>query len=129
MGNIGDQVHTKFKLFVGALDAGGTIGKLAGEVAAWATSAKAAPKSIGIEFLEHSKKVILSIGYRDDEAGYGIALKTTKIATLGSLDAGELGKLERAMADAAAKDSRVICHELYVTDTNDMFVVTMSHAG
>jgi hypothetical protein len=128
VGTIGDQVHTKFKLFVGSLDASGSIGKLAGEVAGWAKSAKAAPKSIGIEFLEHSKKVILSIGYRDDEAPYGIRLETTKIAKLGALDAGNLASLEKAMGEAAAKDKHVICHELYVTDTDDMFVVTMSHA-
>jgi hypothetical protein len=126
---IASQVHTKFKLFVGTLDAGGNLGPLAGEVAAWAKSAKAAPKSIGIEFLEHSKKVILSVGYRDDEAPYGITIQSQKIAKVGALDAADLGKLEQAMAAAAAKDQRVICHELYVTDTNDMFVVTMSHAG
>ena len=122
-----DQVHTKFKLFAGTLDKDGTIGKLAGEVAAWAKSAKAAAKSIGIEFLERDHKVILSVGYRDDEAGYGIALKTTKIGSIGKLDAADLGKLEKAMADAAAKDKAVICHELYVTDKNELFVVTMSH--
>jgi hypothetical protein len=126
---IGDQVHTKFKLFVGELDKSGTIGKLAGEVAGWAKTAKAAPKSIGIEFLEHSKRVILSVGYRDDETPYGIELKTAKIAKLGKLDTKELAGLEKAMGEAAAKDTRVICHELYVTDTDDMFVVTMSHAG
>lgn len=124
-----DQVHAKFKLFAGDLDSSGTIGKLAGEVSAWAKGAKVAPKSIGIEFLEHSKKVILSIGYRDDEKPYGIELKSQKIAKVGSLDAANLASLEKAMADAAAHDKRVICHELYVTDTNDMFVVTMSHAG
>lgn len=129
MSTIGDQVHTKFKLFAGTLDAGGTLGKIAGEVAAWAKSAKVAPKSIGIEFLEKSHKVILSVGYRDDEAAYGIELKSTKIAKLGNLDAKNLASLEKAMGDAAAKDKRVICHELYVTDTDDMFVVTMSHSG
>lgn len=129
MSTIGDQVHTKFKLFAGTLDAGGTLGKLAREVAAWAKSAKVAPKSIGIEFLERSHKVILSVGYRDDEAAYGIELKSTKIAKLGSLDAANLASLEKAMGDAAAKDKRVICHELYVTDSDDMFVVTMSHSG
>ena len=127
--SIANQVHTKFKLFAGTLDAGGTLGKLAGEVAAWAKSAKVAPKSIGVEFLEHSKKVILSVGYRDDEAAYGIELKSQKIAKLGSLDAANLASLEKAMGDAAAKDKRVICHELYVTDSDDMFVVTMSHSG
>ena len=129
MSTIGDQVHTKFKLFAGELDSSGTIGKIAGEVSAWAKGAKVAPKSIGIEFLERSHKIILSVGYRDDEAPYGIELKSQKIAKIGSLDASNLASLEKAMGDAAAKDKRVICHELYVTDNDDMFVVTMSHAG
>jgi hypothetical protein len=121
------QVHTKFKLFAGELDHTGNLGKLAAEVAAWAKTAKAAPKSIGIEFLERSHKVMLSVGYRDDEPAYGIELKSTKIGKIGKLDAAELGKLENGMADAAAEDTRVICHELYVTDTDELFVVTMSH--
>jgi hypothetical protein len=129
MSTIGDQVHTKFKLFAGELDAGGNLGKIAAEVGAWAKSAKVAPKSIGIEFLERSHKVILSVGYRDDEAPYGIELKSQKIAKLGSLDAANLATLEKAMGEAATKDKHVICHELYVTDSDDMFVVTMSHSG
>ncbi|HUJ59127.1 MAG TPA: hypothetical protein VLX92_11565 [Kofleriaceae bacterium] len=129
MSKIADQVHTKFKLFVGTLDTSGNLGSLAGEVAAWARTAKAAPKSIGIEFLERSHKVMLSVGYRDDEAPYGIELRSAKIAKVGALDPKELGQLERAMADAAAKDQRVICHELYVTDSDELFVVTMSHVG
>ncbi len=127
MSTIGQQVHTKFKLFAGTLDGSGGLGKLAGEVAAWAKGAKVAAKSIGIEFLEKDHKVILSVGYRDDEPAYGIAIKSTKIAKLGKLDAADLSKLEKAMGDAAAHDKAVICHELYVTDANDLFVVTMSH--
>lgn len=128
MSTIEKQVHTKFKLFAGALDASGNLGKLAGDVAAWAKTAKAAPKSIGIEFLERTHKVMLSVGYRDDEPAYGIELKSTKIAKISSLDAAELGKLEKAMGEAAAKDKRVICHELYVTDADELFMVTMSHS-
>lgn len=128
MSTIGQQVHTKFKLFAGTLDAGGALTKLAGEVAAWAKTAKVAAKSIGIEFLERDHKVILSVGYRDDEPGYGIRLESRKIGVVGKLDAADLSKLEKAMSEAAAHDKHVICHELYVTDTNDLFVVTMSHA-
>ena len=127
MSKIADQVHTKFKLFTGSLDASGNIGALAGQVAAWAKDAKVAPKSIGVEFVEGTKQMILSVGYRDDEPGYGISLASSKIGKLGKLDAGELAQLEQAMGAAAAKIKNVICHELYVTDTRDMFVVTMAH--
>lgn len=128
MTKIADQVHTKFKLFTGTLDASGNIGKLAGEVAAWAKSAKVAPKSIGVEFLEGNKHLILSVGYRDDEPGYGIALASTKVGKIGKLDAADLAKLEQEMSAAAAKQKAVICHELYVTDTSELFIVTMAHA-
>ena len=128
MSKIADQVHDKFKLFTGTLDAGGNIGKLAGEVAAWVASAKVAPKSIGVEFLEGNKHLILSVGYRDDEAAYGITLASSKVGKVGKLDAADLAKLETDMGAAAAKQQHVICHELYVTDQNELFIVTMQHA-
>jgi hypothetical protein len=127
MGKIADQVHTKFKLFTGSLDQTGHIGALTGEVAAWAAAAKVAPKSIGIEFIERSKQLILSVGYRDDEPSYGIKLASAKVGPLGKLDAADLGKLETAMGEAAAKTEQLICHELYVTDNDELFVVTMAH--
>jgi hypothetical protein len=121
------QVHDNFKLFAGKPDAAGHIGALAGEVAAWAAKANVAPKSIGIEFIESSKQLILSVGYRSDEPGYKVKLASAKIGRLGTLDAGELERLERAMGNAAANQQDVICHELYVTDANELYVVTMSH--
>jgi len=96
-------------------------------VAAWAKGAKVAPKSIGIEFVEKSQRLILSVGYRDDEPAYGIKLASAKVGPLGELAAAELGKLEKAMGEAAAKTKQLICHELYVTDNDELFVVTMAH--
>jgi hypothetical protein len=128
MSKIADQVHTKFKLFTGPLDASGNLGALAGQVTAWAKDARVAAKSIGVEFVESTKHMILSVGYRDDEPAYGITLASSKIGKLGKLDAAELARLERAMGAAAAKIEHVICHELYVTDANELFVVTMAHA-
>ncbi|HEX4418685.1 MAG TPA: hypothetical protein VH165_12330 [Kofleriaceae bacterium] len=127
MGKIADQVHTKFKLFTGSLDSAGHIGGLADQIAAWAKTAKVAPKSIGIEFLEKSKQLILSVGYRDDEPAYGIKLASVQVGPLGKLDAADLGKLETAMGEAAALTQQLICHELYVTDDDVLFVVTMAH--
>ena len=125
---IAAQVHDKFKLFTGALDASGNLGAIAGEVAAWVKQAKVAPKSIGIEYVERDKKVILSVGYHDNEPAYGVTIASTKIGPIGKLEAGELGKLEQAMSAVAAKQKSVICHELYVTDANELYIVTMAHA-
>ncbi len=122
------QVHEAFKLFAGKLDSGGHITELAKQVTAWAASGKVAPKSIGIEFVESSKQIIFSVGYRQDEAGYGVKIASAKIGKVSALDAGELSRLERALTEAAAAQSDVICHELYVTDANELYMVTMSHA-
>lgn len=122
------QVHDNFKLFTGKLDEAGHIKLVAPEVEKWVTAKKVAPKSIGIEFIESSKQLILSVGYRSDEPAYSIRLTSQKIGHVGELDAGELERLERAMSAAAANSRDVICHELYVNDKNDLYIVTMSHA-
>jgi hypothetical protein len=127
MAAIADQVHTKFKLFAGSLDKAGNIGTLAADVAAWAKGAKVAPKSIGVEFVEGSKKLILSVGYRDDEKPYAVKLTSAKVGVVAKLDAAELTKLEKAMGEAATKHKNVICHELYVTAANELFIVVMAH--
>jgi hypothetical protein len=125
---IADQAHDNFKLFTGKLDEAGHIKLVAPEVEKWVAAKKIAPKSIGIEFIESSKQLILSVGYRDDEPAYNIRLQSQKIGHVGELDAGELERLERAMAGAAQNSRAVICHELYVNDKNDLYIVTMSHA-
>jgi hypothetical protein len=122
------QVHEAFKLFAGKLDNAGHITELAKQVTAWAGTGKVAPKSIGIEFVEATKQVIFSVGYRSDEPGYGVAIASTKIGTIDKLDAAELTRLEGALGKAAVGQRDVICHELYVTDSNELFMVTMSHA-
>lgn len=127
MAKIADQAHSKFKLFSGALDTSGALGPVADEVAKWAKGGKVAPKSIGVEYVEKLKKIVLSIGYRDDEPGYGVKLASSKVGPIGKLEAADLGKLEKAMAEIAGKTKSVICHELYVTDANELFVVTMAH--
>jgi len=124
------QVHEHFKLFSGKLNDAGHIGTLADDVAKWVAAKKVAPKSIGIEFIESSKTLILSVGYRtaDEEAPYAIKLASTKISKVLELDAGELERLERGLAGAAANQKNVICHELYVTERDELYMVTMSKA-
>ena len=126
---IDEQVHHKFKVFLGALDDDGTVGKLAGEVQAWAAQANVAPKSIGVEYVESADKLLLTIGYRDDEPGYPITLSSVKVGKLATLDAAELGRLEGQMEQASSKLARVICHELYVTGDHDLLMVFMTQGG
>jgi hypothetical protein len=125
MSNIADQVHAKFKVFSGQLDPDRKIGPLAAEVAAFVRTAKVAPKSIGIEYLETAKRVILSLGYRDDEPGYQVELHCV---SLGKTDAlGDFSKLEQAMSAASANLRNIICHELYVTEDHEFLMVFMTH--
>jgi hypothetical protein len=123
---IAEQVHERFKLFLGKLDASGNIGKLGDDVAAWVAAQRISPKSIGIEFIERSKTLILSIGYRADEEAYTVRLASRKIAAIADISTADLAKLEEGLGSAAAAETNVICHELYVTDTDELYMVTMA---
>jgi hypothetical protein len=120
------QVHEKFKVFVGELSPDKTIGKLADEVAAFAGSAKIASKSIGVEYIESLKKLVISLGYRDDEVAYPIELHSVRLGKIHAL-AGNFHALEKAMSEASKKYPNIICHELYVTDEQDFILVLMTH--
>ena len=79
MENVAAQVHGKFKVFSAPLGEDGMLGSLSGEVEAWVRSSHIAPKSIGIEYIESSSRIVLSIGYRDDEPAYEVKLKTVDL--------------------------------------------------
>ena|SRR5688572_27091485 len=129
MSQVDEQVHHRFKVFAGALDAGGGLDALAAEVKAWAAGGAVAPKSIGVEYVEAAGKLLLSVGYRDDEPGYPVRLDSVSLGTLGALDAAALAGVETAMAEASRKFDRVICHELYVTGGQDVRMVFMVQEG
>lgn len=126
MAQIEKQVHNKFKVFVGELNADQMIGKMADEVARFAEQNKIAAKSIGVEYLESAKNLIVTLGYRDDEEYYPIQLQSVR---LGKIDAPghDFTALEQKMAEAAQNLQNIICHELYVTENNDFLMVFMTH--
>jgi hypothetical protein len=126
MSHIADQVHGKFKVFAGELQADNTIGPLADEVAKFVSDAKIAPKSIGVEYVESARRLIITLGYRDDEEGYPVNINCV---SLGKIDAfGEnFDSLEQAMTDASSQQSNIICHELYVTGDHDLLMIFMTH--
>jgi hypothetical protein len=125
--DIAKQVHGKFKLFTGKLEGGKSITKLSEEVERFAAQTKAAPKSIGIEYLEHSKTLVLTLGYRDDESAYPVKLGTVSLGKSSKLEAADLAKLEAKLADEAAKVKNIICHELFITEDDEFIVVFMTH--
>ena len=120
------QVHDKFKVFSGELAPDKTIGKLADEVAAFASKSKIAAKSIGVEYVESAGRLLITLGYRDDVESYPIKLHSV---SLGKIDpaAKDFRPLEKAMSEATAKYRNIICHELYMTDERDTVMVFMTH--
>jgi hypothetical protein len=126
--SVKDQVHSKFKVFAGSLGPDGSLGSLGSAIEKFAASAKAAPKSIGVEYLEHSKEVVVSLGYRDDEPAYPVKLSSVSLGKVETLSADDCAKIEQKMGDAAAKMRGIICHELLVTGDREFVMVFMTHA-
>lgn len=129
MANIDQQVHAKFKMFSGKLEAGSSIAALTKQVEEFVRTSKAAPKSIGVEYLEGAKLVVLTLGYRDDEAGYPVKLVTSSLGNADKLDAADLARLEKRMGEEAAKEKNVICHELFITESHEFLMVLMVHGA
>lgn len=123
---IAGQVHDRFKVFMGPLDGDSMLGPLADEVAAFAAREGVAAKSIGVEYLEGLGQVVVSLGYTTGETPYPIRLHTVR---LGKIDVfgKDFTALEAAMGAAAAEKSNIICHELYLTGSGDIFLVVMTH--
>jgi hypothetical protein len=120
------QVHEKFKVFVGDLAQDKTLGKLAGQVSDFASGAKIAAKSIGVEYLESLKKLVVTLGYRDDEPFYPIEIHAVPLGKIQAMG-DDFSALENAMAAASRKHPNIICHELYVTGEHDFILVFMTH--
>ena len=121
---IKDQVHGKFKVFAGQLQADNTIGPLADEVARFVSANKVAPKSIGIEYLESAKRLILTLGYRDDEAHYPVRVTCVPLGKV-DVSSSDFSALEAAMTAASKQQGNVICHELYVTGDHQLLMIFM----
>jgi hypothetical protein len=126
MGQIAEQVHGKFKVFAGALNPDNSLGLLADEISSFVRRSSVAAKSIGVEYLESADRLIITLGYRDDEAGYPIKLSSV---SLGKIEAfgDDFSNLEGRMTEASKQFSNIICHELYVTDEHDFVMIFMTH--
>ena len=126
MGQIAGQVHGKFKVFAGPLHTDNTIGPLAEEVSRFVKESHAAAKSIGVEYLESAERLIITLGYRDDEEGYPVKLSSVSLGKIEALGS-DFAELERRMSEASAQFDNIICHELYVTEDHDFMMIFMTH--
>ena len=120
-----EQQHSRFKLFIGRPTEDNPLGGLADEVSSFVQSAGVAPKSIGAEYLEAKKSLVLSLGYRDDEPGYRVHLHCVRLAGTTDFGADDFAALEAQMAEASQGLRGIICHELFVTDEGRFYMVFM----
>jgi hypothetical protein len=116
------QEHNKFKLFTAKYAGGAGMASLLLEIEKWVAASKVAPKSVGVEYLEGSGQLLMSIGYRDDEA-YKIVLKSAQIGKLSG--ESDFPKLEASIEGFVAKLQNIICHELFVTDQSELNMIFM----
>ncbi len=128
MSDIQKQEHHSFKIFSGALGENNSLGTLADEVARFVAEQKVAAKSIGVEYLEAARRLIITLGYRKDEEFYPIKLTGVtlgKVEDLATRD--DFSQMEGAIGEASKKVARIICHELYITEAHEILMVFMTH--
>ena len=126
MSDVEAQVHQRFKVFIGDAGEDGGVAALGSQVERFVEERKVAAKSIGVEFLESARKLVLTLGYREDEEGYPVRLTSRSVGRVDSLD--DLGGLETRMTEAAATLNGVLCHELFVTHEGEFVMVFMARA-
>lgn len=120
---IQQQVHERFKVFVGD-----NIDEVNRQVQEFSSQEKIAAKSIGVEYVESHGQVVVSLGYTEDPEGYGAALRATSAGMLELHSADSREELERKLASVAATTNNVICHELYMTESGEVFIVFLTVA-
>jgi len=121
---IAHQVHDNFKSFVGS-----DIDAIGAEISSFVTSSGAAAKSIGIVHVNSAGELLFSLGYRDDEPGYGVALKTAALGHIDTVHAAGLDALDEALSAAADEIEGIICHELVVNGDGDFTAVFLVHTA
>jgi hypothetical protein len=126
MSDVEAQVHQRFKVFIGDAGSDGGVAVLGPQVEAFVRERGVAAKSIGVEFLESARKLVLTLGYREDEEGYPVQLTARSVGQVESLD--DLSGLESRMTDAASNLNGVLCHELFVTHDGEFVMVFMARA-
>lgn len=117
------QVHAKFKLFTKKFTSEQSLNDLFGEIEKWVKDSKVGPKSVGIEYLESSKTIIMSIGYADNES-YSVKLKSNLIGKVDLIS--DFKSAEESMVKASSKFNNIICHELFITESGDFYMVFMT---
>jgi hypothetical protein len=112
--------HHQFKVFKGKLE---SINDLKGKIESFVFESKVSAKSIGIEFIEHTKELLISLGYNNDNDSSSISIE---VVNFGHVDLNNTEAIEKIMSEAAQKQKNVICHELCITDKAEFMMIFMS---
>jgi hypothetical protein len=124
MSTVAHQVHDNFKSFVGS-----DIASISEAISLFVKSSGVAAKSIGIVHVNSANQLLFSLGYRDDEPGYPVALQSAPLGHIDTVHAGGLDSLDSALAAAADGIEGIICHELVVTSSGDFTAVFLTHTA
>jgi hypothetical protein len=124
MSTISHQVHDNFKSFVGS-----DITSISTAIASFAQNSGVAAKSIGIVHVNTASELLFSLGYRDDEPGYPVALKAVFLGQVDTIHASGLDALDAALAKAAEQIEGIICHELVVDAAGEFIAVFLIHTS
>lgn len=120
------QVHSEFRVFTGKAAKGNPIAGVARKAEAFVSAEKVAPKSIGVEYLEATREVILTVGFRRGVAPYEVSIVARSLGVLADSKRATLAALESRMRAAASELKDVICHELLISETRELTMVFMT---
>ncbi len=112
--------HNLFKVFKGKPE---TINDVKKKIESYVSKNKVSAKSIGIEFIEHTKEVFISLGYNKEGKYSAISIDAVN---LGMVNLEDTKAIEKMMSAAAKKQKNVICHELFITDKGEFTMIFMS---
>ena len=118
------QEHTKFKFFTKTFNSEADVHDLLREVEQWGNDHQVGPKSIGVEYVESTHTIVMSMGYRSDE-NYSVKMYSEMISVI--KDEGDYGHIEADISKAAAEHPHIICHEMFITANNELYMVFMTH--
>ena len=118
------QEHTQFKLFSKEFKGDQSVQELLDEVEKWANDNVVGPKSIGVEYIESNHNILMTLGYRSDE-NYPVHLVSDMIGTVNV--GGDYSDIEAGIATAAQKHANIICHEMFITAADELYMVFMNH--
>ena len=122
------QVHTQFKAFIAPPDheTGLLPQTLCAEVANFVTEHGVAAKSLGVEYIEHSRRIVLTLGYAKGQLTTPVRVECQKLGPLGN--APNEAEIEAAMEVAAEATGGILCHEFYVDEDGEFFLVLLAAA-